>query len=417
MSKIGVIADDFTGATDIAGFLVANGVKTIQTADVPKGSFTAHADAYVVSLKSRSCPSDEAIEQSLNALSWLKKQGCTQFYFKYCSTFDSTVKGNIGPVTDALMDVLGEEFTVVCPALPINGRCVYKGYLFVHDQLLHESGMRNHPITPMTDSHLGRLMEKQSRGRTGHIYTDLIEEGTDAVQDRLRELKAEGVRYGILDSQNQRHLDTLGVALKDMTLVTGGSGLVSGLVKAVRQENTDLTLAQKVGTPGKAKTVILAGSCSEATNRQVDKYKKIATFRVIDGHRCLSDSSYLNEVYQWILEHLDDPLAPLLFSTATTEILKKNREINSDIGDAIEEFFGKLACMLLEGGVEKFIIAGGETSGSVVKSLELSGFYVGPQIDPGVPWVKAVDKNIFLALKSGNFGCDDFFKKSQEMFS
>ncbi|KOC93479.1 3-oxo-tetronate kinase, partial [Winslowiella iniecta] len=226
--RLGVIADDFTGATDIASFLVQNGMSTVQLNGVPSGDESFSTDAILVSLKSRSCPTEQAVSDSLAALRWLQQQGCERFYFKYCSTFDSTAQGNIGPVTDALLDALGEQQTIISPALPVNGRTVYQGYLFVMDTLLSESGMRHHPVTPMTDSNLMRLMERQARGKAGLIASAVIDQGPEAVQARLAALKADAVRYVVLDTLHEQHLLTQGAALKEMKLVTGGSGLAIG---------------------------------------------------------------------------------------------------------------------------------------------------------------------------------------------
>lgn len=225
MIKIGVIADDFTGATDIASFLVENGLPTVQINGVPTGKMPEAIDALVISLKTRSCPVVEATQQSLAALSWLQQQGCKQIYFKYCSTFDSTAKGNIGPVTDALMDALDTPFTVFSPALPVNGRTVYQGYLFVMNQLLAESGMRHHPVNPMTDSYLPRLVESQSTGRCGVVSAHVFEQGVKAVRQELARLQQEGYRYAVLDALTEHHLEIQGEALRDAPLVTGGSGL------------------------------------------------------------------------------------------------------------------------------------------------------------------------------------------------
>ncbi|BFO09153.1 hypothetical protein GGER_16630 [Serratia rubidaea] len=244
---LGVIADDFTGATDIASFLVENGLSTVQLNGVPDSDAAVDAQAVVISLKSRSCPAEQAVAQSLQALAWLQRQGCQRFYFKYCSTFDSTARGNIGPVTDALLDALGESQTVISPALPVNGRTVYQGYLFVMDQLLSESGMRNHPVTPMTDSNLLRLMEAQAAGRCGLIDAAVMDTGADGVRARLQQLAQQGVRYVVLDTLNEQHLLTQGAALKAMKLVTGGSGLAIGLARQWAQPGQ--TQAQAAGAP------------------------------------------------------------------------------------------------------------------------------------------------------------------------
>ncbi|MEQ9208330.1 MAG: four-carbon acid sugar kinase family protein, partial [Pseudomonadales bacterium] len=204
--QLGVIADDFTGATDIAGFLVENGVRTIQLNGTPETKLELDTDAVVISLKSRSCPARQAVSDSLSALQWLQEQGARQFYFKYCSTFDSTDQGNIGPVTDALLDALNEKFTVICPALPINGRTVFNGHLFVQGQLLSESGMRNHPVTPMTNSNLMQLMDAQSKGETGLVDYQVIEQGCEKILQKFEELKAQGKRYAVVDTFRTQHL-------------------------------------------------------------------------------------------------------------------------------------------------------------------------------------------------------------------
>lgn len=265
MIKIGVIADDFTGATDIASFLVENGLPTVQINGVPTGKMPEAIDALVISLKTRSCPVVEATQQSLAALSWLQQQGCKQIYFKYCSTFDSTAKGNIGPVTDALMDALDTPFTVFSPALPVNGRTVYQGYLFVMNQLLAESGMRHHPVNPMTDSYLPRLVEAQSTGRCGVVSAHVFEQGVDAVRQELARLQQEGYRYAVLDALTEHHLEIQGEALRDAPLVTGGSGLAIGLARQWTQENGNQ--AREAGHPLAGRGVVLSGSCSQMTNR------------------------------------------------------------------------------------------------------------------------------------------------------
>lgn len=418
MNKIGVIADDFTGATDIAGFMVANGISTIQTNGIPSDEFIGDADAYVVSLKSRSCPKEEAIKLSLDSLKWLQSRGCTQIYFKYCSTFDSTSDGNIGPVTDALMEALNTKMTIICPALPVNGRTIYKGYLFVFDQLLSESGMKNHPVTPMTDSKISRVMENQSAGRADNLYAEVLDQGAEAVRSSLNESEKQGYSYVVMDSLSQTHLDIIAEAVDDMPLVTGGSGLVAGLARLDPLNAQNKMKAMDAGRPERAKTVIFSGSCSTATNRQVELYKEKAESMQMDVDQCMNNEGYPEELFEWILPRLEKNMAPLLYATVAAQELSaiQMKYKESDIGAAIETVFSSLAVKLRDAGVKKFIIAGGETSGRIVQNLGISAFYIGPQIDPGVPWVKAVDQNIFLALKSGNFGAADFFSKAQEEF-
>ncbi len=414
---LGVIADDFTGATDIAGFLVENGMRTIQLNGVPTADTQVDADAVVISLKSRSCPVDEAVADSLAALEWLKSQGCQQYYFKYCSTFDSTAEGNIGPVTDALLDALDEEFTMVCPALPVNGRTVFNGHLFVLGELLSDSGMRNHPVTPMTDSSLVRLMDAQSKGEAGLVNYQQVEQGAKVIQDRFEALGKEGKRYAVVDAFRDEHLVNLGEAVAGLKLITGGSGLAAGIARNWAAKLSDQSQAKQAGQPAKAATVVLSGSCSVMTNSQVERYRQQAPAVAIDVRSCLENPAYADEIASWVLSQ-DGELAPLVYATAAPEQLK---QIQAEYGaqassHAVEQFFSRLAHQLKESGVRNFIVAGGETSGVVTQSLGVAGFHIGPQIAPGVPWVKAIDSELSLALKSGNFGQENFFATAQEFF-
>lgn len=416
---LGVIADDFTGATDIAGFLVENGMRTVQLNGVPTQAMAIDADAVVISLKSRSCPVDEAIQSSLDALRWLKKEGCQQFYFKYCSTFDSTKDGNIGPVTDALLNELEEDFTIVCPALPVNGRTVYNGHLFVFEDLLSDSGMRNHPVTPMTDSSLIRMMNAQAKGETGLVNFQTIEQGADAVSEAFKANKLQGKRYVAVDAFNQTHLSILGKAAKGLKLVTGGSGLAAGIAQNWEDQLADQSLAKQAGYPIKASSVIFSGSCSVMTNQQVATYKQIAPHQAIDVKACLTDEHYVNQILDWVLSHIEAEYAPLVYATADAAQLKA---IQDEYGaqassHAVEAFFSQLAVKLKQQGVKNFIVAGGETSGVVTQSLGVKGFHIGPQIAPGVPWVKSIDGDLSLALKSGNFGDQNFFATAQTFYA
>ncbi|MBH3265749.1 four-carbon acid sugar kinase family protein [Serratia ureilytica] len=418
MMQLGVIADDFTGATDIASFLVQNGLPTVQLNGVPQDETPVDAQAVVISLKSRSCPAEQAIEQALQALAWLQKQGCRQFYFKYCSTFDSTAQGNIGPVTDALLAALGENFTVVSPALPVNGRTVYQGYLFVGEQMLSESGMRHHPVTPMTDSNLLRLMESQAAGRCGLVTAAEMDRGAEAVSEKLQQLAQEGVRYAVLDTLNERHLLTQGEALKTMKLVTGGSGLAIGLARQWAQ-NGDRA-AEAAGAPLGEKAAVLSGSCSVMTNRQVAHYRERAAAQAIDIDRCFDPqtrAAYAVELAHWAQRHAGEALAPLIYATASPESLQQTQQRHgAAASEAVEALFAELVVQLRQLGFSRFIVAGGETSGVVTQALGIRGFHIGPSISPGVPWVRASDRAISLALKSGNFGDEAFFSRAQTEF-
>lgn len=413
---LGVIADDFTGGTDIAGFLVENGMRTIQLNGTPSSDHPIDVDAVVISLKSRSCPVEDAVSDSINALRWLKTIGCKQYYFKYCSTFDSTPTGNIGPVTDALLDELDEKFTIVCPALPVNGRKVFNGHLFVMGELLSDSGMRYHPVNPMKDSNLIRLMDLQSSGETGLVSYATIEQGAEQVVDEYKRLAREGKRYAVVDAFRSEHLAVLGESVRNMTMVTGGSGLAFGIARNWAEQLSDQADAKKAGCPVAGKTVILSGSCSQMTNLQVQNYHGTAPSYALDVESCLHEQNYAEQICHWVMQNLDGKQAPMVYATTDAKTLQETQktfgvEMSSQ---AIEQLYGKLAVMLKGRGVKNFIIAGGETSGTITQSLEVSGFQIGPQIAPGVPWVKSLDGNLSLALKSGNFGDPHFFTTAQE---
>ena len=416
MIQLGIIADDFTGASDIASFLVENGLRTVQMNGIPQRPLPDGVDAVVISLKSRSNPVDEAIAQSLAALDWLRAQDCRQFYFKYCSTFDSTAQGNIGPVTDALLDALGEDFTVISPALPVNGRTIFNGYLFVGEVLLNESGMRNHPITPMTDASLIRLMDAQSRGKTGLVACPDVAQGAARVRERFAELRRDGYRYAVLDSVDNSQLAILADACADLKLLTGGSGL--GAYVAARLSGGKK--GSDAFVPPKAPTVILSGSCSVMTNKQVAAYQAIAPARFVEAERCIHEGdTYVAELAQWAMTQLGGAYAPLLYATVPPDELKaiQQRFGVEKASHAIEQTFAALAVRLKGQGVRNFINAGGETSSIVVQQLGIDGFHIGRQIAPGVPWLRVLDGDIYLALKSGNFGSEDFFAHAQRMFA
>lgn len=420
MLKLGVIADDFTGATDIASFLVKNGLSTIQLTEVHEDLKTPQdVEAIVISGKTRSCDPKLAIAESIKALNWLKSQGCERFYFKYCSTFDSTAQGNIGPVTDALMKELGVDFTILSPALPVNGRTVYKGYLFVNDGLLSESGMRNHPITPMTDSNLVRLMERQAQGKCAVIDVNVLKKDCPEILAYADKLKADDFSYAAVDAIDEENLIKQGKAFCDYKLVTGGSGLAIGLAQALR-ENKESNTAMEQGRPQGKYAVCLSGSCSVMTNRQVATYKAKATAMEADVTGILEgkEEECIKAAVDFVLSHKDENLAPLIYATADPDKLHaiQKRFGVEQSSHAVEQFFAKVASELKKQGFERFIVAGGETSGIVTKSLEVKGFYIGPSVAPGVPWVRAINTPISLVLKSGNFGNEDFFAIAQKEY-
>ena len=417
MSKpllLGCIADDFTGATDLANNLVRAGMRVVQTIGVPNAPLSAEVDAVVVALKSRTIAPQDAIDQSLQALQWLQGQGAQQIYFKYCSTFDSTAQGNIGPVTEALMQALQTDFTIATPAFPDNGRTVFKGYLFVGDVLLNESGMQHHPLTPMTDANLVRVMQAQCTSKVGLLTHKTIAQGATAISQEITNLKQQGVRIAIVDAVSNDDLMRLGPALKGMPLVTAGSGVAIGL-----PQNFGLSPTPQASVLPKASGLqaVVSGSCSQATNRQVAHF--IASGRpafLIDPlHLQGSWEDLVQEALAWAEGHLaSGPV--LVYSTATPESVQA---VQSQLGveaagHQVEQALAAIARGLLQQGVHQLVLAGGETSGACVQALAIEQLQIGPQIDPGVPWCHAHTPmgGVHITLKSGNFGTDDFFTKA-----
>jgi len=416
---LGCIADDFTGATDLANTLVRSGMRAVQTIGVPKPERHIDADAVVIALKSRTAPRDDAIAMSLDALRWLQAQGADQIYFKYCSTFDSTREGNIGPVAEALLDALdgakGARFTIATPAFPDNKRTVFKGHLFVGDVLLNESGMQNHPLTPMRDANLVRVLQAQCRGEVGLIDYSVVSRGEKAIRRRINELRGQGARIAIVDAIDNDDLLRLGPALEGMPLVTGGSGVAIGLAAnfgiAPSGAASALPAASGLGA-------IVSGSCSAATNRQVNAFIDGGgeAFRV-DASRLVPGNDVAVQALAWAKTHLQG--APVLvYSTAEPETVRSaQHQLGAQhVGAAVEQTLADVARGLVELGVRQLIVAGGETAGACVQNLNVRELRIGPQIDPGVPWCFAESQDglapLHLALKSGNFGTDDFFSKA-----
>ena len=419
MPLLGCIADDFTGGTDLANNLVKTGFRSVQTLGIPgSAKTTIDSDAVVVALKTRTCPPEQAVQESLEALEWLRTLGCKQFYFKYCSTFDSTPRGNIGPVIDALLAALGSDFTIVCPAFPDNGRTVYRGHLFVNDVLLSESGMQNHPLTPMTDPNLVRFLSTQTSTKVGLIRFDRINQGPKAIIQEIEKLRSDGIRIAVTDCLGNTDLITLGSSVKDLTLVTGGSGLALGLAT-----NFGLSGAAPISVPAfPGGRVILAGSCSKMTLRQIEHAKAACRHRQISVRDLAEDSDMvIRDVLAWATETRTEPKPLLIYTSETVEGLTKNQnELGGErTGLLCEHALAEIASSLIDNGVAQLIVAGGETSGAVVKRLGLDLLKIGPEIDPGVPWTLATGpgKQLALALKSGNFGSEDFFTKAWEQLS
>ena len=441
---LGCIADDFTGASDLANNLVRAGMRVVQTIGVPTSPLSADVDAVVVALKSRTTVPQEAIAQSLAALTWLQAQGASQIYFKYCSTFDSTAQGNIGPVTDALMDALGTDFTIATPAFPDNKRTVFKGYLFAGDTLLNESGMQNHPLTPMADANLVRVLQAQTRHTVGLVDYSVVARGAAAVLERIAQLKAAGVGIAVVDAISNDDLMRLGPALKGMPLVTAGSGVAIGL-----PQNFGIAPSLQASVLPKASGLqaVVSGSCSLATNAQVLAF--IGAGRpalAIDPLRAASGIDVAAEALAWAAPLLQSGPV-LIYSTAESSAIKAvQRQLGVEqAGALVERTLAAIVKGLVALGVRQLIVAGGETSGACVQTLGITQMQIGPQIAPGVPWsyceppqsalrvlpaprggraslgaarhLAASSGGIHITLKSGNFGGNDFFLQAFKMLA
>ena len=420
MKKIvlGCIADDFTGASDLANNLVRSGMRVVQTIGVPTAPLAANVDAVVVALKSRTIAPQDAVAQSLSAMAWLRAQGAEQIYFKYCSTFDSTAEGNIGPVTEALMDALGTDFTIATPAFPDNNRTVFKGYLFAGDTLLNESGMQNHPLTPMTDANLVRVLQAQTQRLVGLVDYTVVAKGAEAVLQRIGQLKAAGVGIAIVDAISNDDLIRLGPALKNMPLVTAGSGVAIGL-----PQNFGLAPSVQSSALPKASGLkaIVSGSCSVATNAQVQAFIKSGfPALAVDPLQMASGVDVAAEALAWAAPLLKaGPV--LVYSTAEPDAIKavQHQLGVAPAGALVERTLATIAKGLVERGVGQLVVAGGETSGACVQALGITQLQIGPQIAPGVPWTycEPSDVGLHITLKSGNFGGPEFFTDAFKMLA
>ena len=409
---LGAVADDFTGATDLANMLARAGMRTVLVLGRPAPDDPLpEAEAAVVALKSRTAPVAEAVGDSVAAWDWLAGGGARQCYFKYCSTFDSTQAGNIGPVSAALMKATGADFTVYCPAFPEAGRTIYRGHLFVFDQPLHESPLKDHPLTPMTDSNLMRWLSPQLGGEeVGLIGFDAVEAGAEAIRARVEALQAQGVRHAVVDALTDAHLVALGTACDGMALVTAGSGLGLGLPGNFARAG-ELTggAADRLPVVGGA-AVLLSGSCSAATNAQVARWEADggALLR-LDPLALAEGSMDAAQAWDWAAAQAGQAL---IAATAPPDAV---RAAQAKLGTAraaeiVEETLSGIAVRARQAGVRRFVVAGGETSGAVASALGVARLRVGPQIAPGVPWCATEgEAPIALALKSGNFGGASFF--------
>lgn len=409
---LGAVADDFTGATDLANMLARAGMRTVLVLGRPAaGDGVPEAEAIVLALKSRTAPVVEAVDDSVASWQWLADAGAEQCYLKYCSTFDSTPDGNIGQVSRALMDQTGADFTVYCPAFPEAGRTIYQGHLFVFDKLLHDSPLKDHPLTPMTDANLCRWLTPQVGGETvGLIALDVVRSGADAIRERMDALRSEGVRHAVVDALNDDDLAALGTACADLRLVTAGSGLGLGLPGNFARDGRLAGGAADVLPAIGGETVLLSGSCSAATNAQVARWEADGgPVRRLDPRALAAGTENADEIWSW-LEVQTGPA--LVAATAPPQAVKAAQQALGVAGAAeiVEKTLSEVALRARASGVRRFIVAGGETSGAVASALGVQRLAVGPQIAPGVPWCATIeDAPVAFALKSGNFGAETFF--------
>ena len=412
-TALGCIADDFTGATDLAGLLVRGGARTTLRLGVPDGPADGGAPVEVIALKIRSIPPEEAVEQARKALQWLRASGAARLYWKYCSTFDSTAEGNIGPVADALMGALGAAQTVHCPAFPENGRTVYMGNLFVGDQPLNESPMKDHPLTPMRDSNLARLLAPQVTDGVGLVARPVVAEGAQAIQRELARLKEKGAAHVIADAIDDADLAAIAAACRGMELLCGGSALAAPLPGLLAQDGLiDADAAALPPIPALAPgAIVLSGSCSAATRGQVAAYLKSGAPNLRLSPLDLAERGAA-EAVAW-LQSQDLAAAPMLHaSAAPEEVAAAQEKLGVERASAlVEDALAELARAARAMGCARFVVAGGETSGAVAQALGAARLEVGAEIAPGVPWCfsESGGNPVALALKSGNFGAESFF--------
>lgn len=412
---LGCIGDDFTGSSDLANTLARQGMRTVQYTGIPEGNADADVEAGVVALKSRSIPVKNAVEQSLAALEWLKSQGCRQFFFKYCSTFDSTTEGNIGPVAEALADTLDADRVIVCPAFPGTGRSIYQGHLFVKDRLLNESGMQDHPLTPMTDADIRRWLDLQTVGSVGHVAAVDVFSGPAVVKDSLIKQQQQGHRLIVVDAIRDEDLMTIGAASDDIALITGGSGVAMGLPENFRRQGLIAGDASDWSGETEGICVALSGSCSSTTRQQVEKHGESHPGFEIVAADVMSGKITVELVVSWALQQ---QVIPLVYSSADPDTVAAVQKLfgRKVAAELLEGFFAEVSRQLVAAGVKRLLIAGGETSGAVVEGLGLDTLEIGPEIDPGIPALRAGPK-LVLALKSGNFGTEDFFVKAESILA
>ncbi|WP_308916632.1 3-oxo-tetronate kinase [Jannaschia sp. LMIT008] len=413
---LGCIADDFTGATDLAGLLARSGAKVSLRIGVPDGPSADPAPFEVIALKIRTAPAPDAVAQARAALAWLRRAGAERFFWKYCSTFDSTAHGNIGPVAEALLDDLGAAQTIYAPAFPENGRRVFMGTLFVGRQPLAESPMRDHPLTPMRDSDLTRLLTPQVTQGVGLVDRPTVARGPDAVAGALADLAGQGAAHVVMDAVTDEDLRAIATACRDMALLTGGSALAMPLPDLYRADGLlDRDRAPAPGAGVGGGTVVLSGSCSAMTNAQVAAHRDggAPSYR-LDPLALAGDGA--GPALDWLAAQ-DLTRAPLIYATAPPDAVRaaQDRLGAAEAGALVEAALAACAVAARDAGAGRFVVAGGETSGAVTQALGVTRLDIGPEIAPGVPWTfcDSGGRRIALALKSGNFGAETFFADAQ----
>jgi uncharacterized protein YgbK (DUF1537 family) len=414
---LGAIADDYTGASDLASTLAGNGLRVVQTIGIPAADIELpDVDAVVVALKSRSIAPAEAVAQSQAAEAWLRSRGARHVLFKVCSTFDSTAKGNIGPVTDALAERAG-AMPLVCPAFPRNGRTVYQGHLFVGSKRLDESPLKDHPITPMRDSSLVRLMQAQSARPVGLLPLAVIAQGVAAVREELARLRQQGCGSVIADAVSEADLEVLGQVALDEPLSTGASGLGLGLARALAAQRQAVPPAARADVlQSERGSLILAGSCSAATLEQIAVAEQRMPVLRLDVQALLDGSATTEAAAVWARQQLAQGPALIATSAAPAQVLELQARYGGErVSAVLEGALATLAQQLAEHGLSRLIVAGGETSGAVVDRLGVEAFLIGAELAPGVPMLYALGRRhagLRLVLKSGNFGDRNLFGRA-----
>ncbi len=417
----GSVADDYTGASDLANTLARAGLRIVQTIGVPSPELALpDVDAVVVALKSRSIPVEDAIGLSRKAADWLRGQGARHILFKVCSTFDSTDRGNIGQVMDALREDAQSGPVVVTPAFPETGRTVYFGNLFVGTVPLNESPLKDHPLNPMHDANLVRVLARQSRYPVGLVPFSTVASGSAAIQEAMRVLGSAGKGAAIVDTVSDAHLQAIGEAALQNPVSVGASGLGLGIARALlaaapRAAAQD---APAFNTAIGGKVAILAGSCSQATLEQIRAVERALPVLRLDIARLLKGEPVAAEALTWAKERLES--GPVLIASSATPDVVAALQMQYPAGHVsgvIEHCLAEIGAGLVASGVRRLIVAGGETSGAIVDRLGLKAFLVGPEIAPGVPVLRSTGdaSEMLLALKSGNFGGRDFFSRALGM--